>query len=134
MSLFRSVLLVDDDDVANHLHLQLINKHNIAREVFVQTNGKKAFDFIKKRYYSGKSLPSLIILDIDMPVLDGFDFLSCLLKSDLLAVKNIPVAILTNSSNPEDINRINALGNFAFITKPLSDHNLFEMIEKTFSY
>ncbi|HXA03162.1 MAG TPA: response regulator, partial [Cytophagaceae bacterium] len=112
MSLFRSILLIDDDEIANHLHVQLINKHNISREVFIQANGKEAFDFIRKRYYNGKSLPSLIILDIDMPVQDGFGFLEQLLHSDLLAVKKIPVAILTNSARHEDMNRVKELGNF----------------------
>jgi response regulator of citrate/malate metabolism len=134
MSVFGSVLLVDDDMIANHLHKQLINKHNIASQVFIKTNSKAAYDFIKDRYHSGKSLPSLIILDIDMPVKNGFEFLSELLNSDLLAVKNIPLAILTNSAHSGDIEKIRELGNFVYITKPLTDDKMFEMIERTFSY
>jgi CheY-like chemotaxis protein len=131
---YRSILLIDDDGIANHLHTVLIKKHNIAREIFIETNGKKGFDFIKKRYYTGKSLPSLIILDIDMPVQDGFAFLSQLLHSDLLAVKNIPVVILTNSIRSEDINRIKELGDFIYLQKPLSDNNLLAMVGKNLSY
>jgi len=131
---YRSILLIDDDGIANHLHTVLIKKHNISRDVFIETNGKEGFDFIKKRYYTGKSLPSLIILDIDMPVQDGFSFLTQLLNSDLLAVKNIPVVILTNSVCSEDINRIKELGDFVYLQKPLSDNNLLAMVGKTLSY
>jgi CheY-like chemotaxis protein len=134
MSVFGSVLLVDDDMIANHLHEQLIKKHNIANQVFIKTNGKEAYDFIKHRYHKGKSLPSLIILDIDMPVKNGFEFLAELLNSNLLAVKNIPLAVLTNSTHPEDIEKIHALGNFVYVTKPLTKEKMLEMIEKTFSY
>ena len=134
MSLFRSILLIDDDEIANHLHTQLINKHNISREIFSETNGKDGYDFIRKRYYNGRSLPSLIILDIDMPVQNGFGFLDQLLNSELLAVKNIPVAIVTNSLRPKDMKRIKELGDFVYISKPLTDEKLLEVIEKTFSY
>jgi CheY-like chemotaxis protein len=134
MSVFGSVLLVDDDMIANHLHEQLIKKYNIANKVFVKTNGKEAYDFIKYRYHTGKSLPSLIILDIEMPVKNGFEFLTELLNSDLLAVKNIPLAVLTNSSHPDDIEKIRGLGNFVYVTKPLTDDKMLEMIERTFSY
>jgi CheY-like chemotaxis protein len=134
MSVFRSILLIDDDGIANHLHTVLIKKHNISRDLFIETNGKKGFDFIRQRYYKGKSLPSLIMLDIDMPVQDGFAFLTQLLNSDLLAVKNIPVAILTNSVRPEDISRIKELGDFVYLQKPLTDNKLLGMIGKIFSY
>jgi CheY-like chemotaxis protein len=134
MSVFGSVLLVDDDMIANHLHEQLIRKHNIASKVFIKTNGKEAYDFIKDHYHSGKSLPSLIILDIEMPVRNGFEFLRELLNSDLLAVKNIPLAVLSNSSHPEDMEKIRGLGNFVYLTKPLTDNKMLEMIERTFSY
>jgi CheY-like chemotaxis protein len=133
MSVFKSILLIDDDEISNHLNARLIKKHNISKEIFIETNGKGAYDFITKRYYDRRSLPSLIILDIDMPVRNGFEFLNQLLNSKLLAVKNIPVAILTNSAHAEDINRINELGDFLYISKPLSDEKLLEMIEKTFA-
>jgi CheY-like chemotaxis protein len=134
MSLFKSVLLIDDDEIANHLHSRLLKKNNIAREVFKKTNGKEGFDFIRNRYYKGKSLPSLIILDIDMPVQNGFEFLTELLNSDLLAVKNIPLAVLTNSSHIEDMEKIRKFGDFVYVSKPLTDKKLQELVEKMISY
>ncbi|MFL5730845.1 MAG: response regulator, partial [Cytophagaceae bacterium] len=116
MSTFGSILLVDDDHIANHLHEQLITRHNLASKIFIESNGKDAYALIENRYRSGKSLPSLIILDIDMPVQNGFDFLDNLLASDLLAVKNIPLAILTNSSHPDDMEKVKQRGNFVYVT------------------
>jgi CheY-like chemotaxis protein len=85
-------------------------------------------------YYKGKSLPSLIILDIDMPVQNGFEFLTELLNSDLLAVKNIPLAVLTNSSHIEDMEKIRKFGDFVYVSKPLTDKKLQELVEKMISY
>jgi CheY-like chemotaxis protein len=126
-----SILLVDDDNTANYLHEHLIKKVDIAREVFTKANGMEALLFIEKRYRTLRSLPSLILLDINMPVLNGLEFIKDLLDSELLAVKNIPVAILSSSSHTADISKVKELGNYMFISKPLTEEKLLGVIGKT---
>lgn len=128
MILVDSILLVDDDESSNFMHKLLINHLNVAREVFSVVNGREALEFIEKRYYSFQSLPSLILLDLNMPEVNGFDFLKRMLDSRLLYVKNIPVAILTSSDLDQDINKVKELGDFTYVLKPLREEKLLEII------
>lgn len=128
MILVDSILLVDDDESSNFMNKFIINQLNIAREVFSVVNGKEALEFIEKRYYSFQSLPSLILLDLNMPIVNGFDFLEKMLDSSLLYVKNIPVAILTSSDLDQDINRVKALGDYTYVLKPLDGGKLKEIV------
>lgn len=126
-----SILLVDDDEISNRLHERLIRKLNLARNVFVKRNGKEAFDFIKERYYGSRSLPSLIVLDLSMPVMDGHDFLKEICQSNLLYVNRIPIAILTNSAHKDDIKKVKEIRNCFYVTKPLTEEKLLQMVEAT---
>ena len=126
-----SILLVDDDGIANHLHERLIRKLKIARQVFTKTNGREALKFIEERYYSSRTLPSLILLDISMPVMDGIDFMKEICNSNLLYVKRIPIAILSNSVHAEDVRRVNEVRPCFYITKPLTEAKLNTIIENT---
>jgi len=130
---FNTILLVDDDEICNHLHCRIINKLGVARDVICQNNGKDAIDFIKSQYNTYKCLPSLILLDLNMPVMNGFEFIEEMKKSELLSVKNIPIAILTSSNATSDVERINELGSFFFVTKPLTEQKLLDILSHSFS-
>jgi CheY-like chemotaxis protein len=125
-----NILLVDDDDISNHLHCEIISKLEIAREVVCQRNGRDAIEYIARQYYTFKSLPSLILLDLKMPIMDGFDFINEIKKSDLLTVNRIPIAILTTSDNEEDKRRIQQLGDFFYLTKPLTEEKIWQIIDR----
>jgi CheY-like chemotaxis protein len=125
-----NILLVDDDEISNYLHCKIISKLEIAREVVCQKNGRDAIEYIENQYHSFKSLPSLILLDLKMPIMDGFDFIHEIKKSDLLTVNRIPIAILTTSNNKKDKQRIKQLGNFSYITKPMTEEKIWQIIER----
>jgi len=128
MTLIDSILFVDDDPVVNFHHITLSNHLKIAREIFVKTHGKEAFEFIKDRYYTGQSLPSLILLDINMPIMNGIEFIKELQKSDLLGVKKIPIVILTTLFGSNNLFNMNNLG-YLSISKPLSEEKLNQIIQ-----
>src|SRR6185437_8204927 len=127
----ESILLVDDDEIANRLHERLIQKMNIARNVFAKRNGKEALEFIRQRYHNSNSLPSLIILDLSMPVMDGVDFLKEICRSNLLFVNRIPTAIVTNSALVEDKKKVSEVRNCFYITKPLTEEKLLQIVQST---
>jgi len=128
-----NILLIDDDEVANQLHQKLIQKLKLAKNIFTEKDGRDGLDFIRQRYYGFHSLPSLIILDLNMPVMDGVDFLKEICHSDLLFVNRIPIAVLTNSVHPEeDMKRITEIRNCYYISKPLTEEKLLQVIEQAF--
>lgn len=126
MALLDSILFVDDDPVANFHHRSLAKELNVAREVIVRTNGKEAMNFIKELYRTGQSLPSLIVADLNLPVMNGMEFIRELRTSDLLGVKRIPVAIVAAASSPRDLAAASEYGCSLFC-KPLC-HSLMAQI------
>jgi CheY-like chemotaxis protein len=131
MQVLDSVLLVDDDVAANFFHRNLIHNLGLAREVIQTTNGREAFDFIENNYRTNRSLPSLVLLDIAMPKMDGIELIKHLKESNLLGVKKIPLAIVSISEKEKYEQELNSIGEISYVTKPLSKLKFLDMLQKT---
>ncbi|HVD96840.1 MAG TPA: response regulator [Cytophagaceae bacterium] len=124
-------LLVDDDVVSNFVSEKIIQNANITNELKVATNGHMAFKYIEKCAASNKPCPDLIFLDVNMPVMDAFDFLYLYGRMDK---KNRgAVVILTSSDNPNDIEHLSQFDIMAYINKPLTKEKIDALIEKNFN-
>ncbi|MFE3871116.1 response regulator [Flavobacterium sp. ZS1P70] len=110
-----NILLVEDDEVDVMNVKRAFSKNNIKNELFVAGNGVEALDMLRT---SIVPLPRIIILDINMPKMNGIEFLKNLRDDDNL--KNISVFVMTTSN--EDSDKINAynLNVAGYILKPLS--------------
>jgi CheY-like chemotaxis protein len=89
-------LLIDDDDIFNYLSKRILLKSDVANSIIDFTNAKSALDFIK----STDSEIDIILLDINMPIMNGFDFLDSFIR---LANKQISVYMLTSSIDDADM-------------------------------
>ena len=69
------VALVDDDNVASYIAKNVIEKTHLAEKIKIFNNGKEAIDFLLANASQPSSLPEIILLDLNMPVMDGFEFL-----------------------------------------------------------
>jgi CheY-like chemotaxis protein len=110
-----NILLVEDDEVDVMNVKRAFSKNNIKNELFVAGNGVEALDMLRT---SIVPLPRIIILDINMPKMNGIEFLKVLREDENL--KNISVFVMTTSN--EDSDKINAynLNVAGYILKPLS--------------
>jgi CheY-like chemotaxis protein len=110
-----NILLVEDDEVDVMNVKRAFSKNNIKNELFVAGNGVEALDMLRS---SIVPLPRIIILDINMPKMNGIEFLKHLRDDETL--KNISVFVMTTSN--EDSDKINAynLNVAGYILKPLS--------------
>jgi CheY-like chemotaxis protein len=137
MNKLRLVLLVDDDDATNFINKLLIHKFDLTDELVIAKNGKEALDFLQKRMDKNDSnlnaFPELILLDINMPVMDGFGFLEAFDTLDLPQKSKIKIAVLTTSMNPKDIDKVKALGVSDFLNKPLSKATLQNLVHKHYA-
>lgn len=129
----KCILLVDDDDDCNFFHQRLIAKLDCAEHVEVCTNGIEALDYLTKRIADGHPKPELIFLDINMPKMNGWEFLEKYKtlhpgqKADMLVV------MLTTSLNPDDRSRAdNNEDVHAFANKYLDKSKLQIILEKNF--
>ena len=107
-----------------------IQRSNFAQEIQSTFNGEDAIDFLEKQYMIAPKpvppCPELNMLDISMPVMDGFDFLTELRqRAHLLTAAHI--VILTSSSNPCDLETASNLGVSGYVNKPLTVEKLEDL-------
>ncbi len=120
--------IIDDDPIHVFGAKRAISIVNFCNSVLVFNNGKDAFDKISAIFKSGSSLPELILLDINMPVWDGWDFLDEFIKLPLS--KDATIFIMTSSIDPSDqekakkYNQVNS-----FIIKPITVEKLTEALK-----
>lgn len=129
MQILNSVLLIDDDKVAVDMNSKLIKGMGIAREIHQVSNGREAIEFINSSYFSMGALPSLLLVDMAMPIMSGPEFIRELKHSELLAVNKIPLAVLSAHLSNKNQKLIHDLGGFKFVTKPLNASKIVEILK-----
>jgi len=128
MAAFKSVLLVDDSRATNFMHRELIREADFAERVDVALDGEEALEFLRSGGDSEYFPPSVIFLDINMPKMDGFEFLEACKTLPEARRVSLVIVMLTTSLDPGDRTRAMATGMVRdFHNKPLSIAALEEM-------
>jgi len=130
-----SILLVDDNEddalMAKHAFAKLAIPHQLQ----VATDGREALEYLNcTGKFAGRKnvLPDLLLLDINMPGMDGFSLLKAM-KADK-ALRKIPVVMLTSSASHEDVSRSYECGAASFLTKPDSFDGYHSLMGQFSSY
>jgi CheY-like chemotaxis protein len=129
---FKIVMLIDDNELDNFLNQQIIEGNNFSEKVYVNTGARSALEFLKNLSLhldiADRILPDVIFVDINMPMMDGFQFVEQFEKFAASLKKKIQVVILTTSINPEDRVRATLFkSKVSFLNKPLTDEMLNSM-------
>jgi CheY-like chemotaxis protein len=125
------VLLIDDDPVSNHINSKLLDQVNLAKEIVVKETAKEALLYLQSDCYSSGKYPDLILLDLKMPVLDGFAFLEEFGRLKLNKY-NIVIVILSHSVDAEDILRLKNMGRYFLVNKPLTIDKIIDIHHRYF--
>jgi CheY-like chemotaxis protein len=121
---------VDDDPDDNFFHQRIINKMDITHAIAVAKNGIEALEYLRKE---NQVIPELIFLDINMPKMNGWEFLEEYKKLDEKQKARITIMMLTTSANPDDVAKANSIEEVTGIrTKPLSVEMLTEILDEHF--
>ncbi|RIJ43189.1 response regulator [Pontibacter oryzae] len=132
------VLLVDDDDTTNYLNERLMREMQVAKEYKVLKNGKEAMEYMSKAYGPEPdpafARPDLILLDIKMPVMDGFSFLDEYQKHNMDAADPVIILMLTSSASFYDLERLKHYSKVRkHYSKALTKYDIREILAEFFS-
>ena len=129
---YTTVLLVEDNEVDNFICEKLIKHHSFSKHLLIHTNGRNALEFLnnlgRNSAFPNNMIPDIIFLDINLPIMDGFQFLSEFEKQSERIKEHCKIIMLTSSVNPADVER--AFNNkyvVKYISKPLTKEHLVEI-------
>ena len=115
------VILVDDDEIHNFIHQKVLAKFLKEDTIQVAFNGEQAFLFLNSKIQEGlNNQKGLIFLDINMPVMNGFEFITEFQKKYTELFPNTKILPLTSSDHIDDISQMNRLGIEGYLIKPLT--------------
>lgn len=130
MKKIACTLLVDDNDNTNFLHQMVLEDMDIGGEILVATNGMEAIELIQKRLATGQASPDLMLLDINMPVMDGFEFMAAFKELEFEDHQPLIIAMLTIALKTEDVKELQHSTAVEFLKKPLIEQSLREVLKK----
>lgn len=123
------VLLVEDDPGDVLMTREAFAEHKVANQLSVVSDGVSAMEFLRREgAYAQAPRPDLILLDLNLPRMDGREVLG-LVKEDPV-LKHIPVVVLTTSEAEEDVLRSYALHANAYVTKPVDFERFIDVVQQ----
>lgn len=124
-----NLLVIDDDDINIFIIKKIVEKTGYNIDMTAKSNGQLAIDFLKETLAQGNSLPDLILIDINMPVMNGWEFVEA--YQSLSIAQSIDLYILSSSVYENDIEKTKSYTNVkGFISKPLSMERLIELLKE----
>ena len=127
------ILLIDDDEPTNFLNELVIKQVDCAEKTVAVQSGQAALDFLKERINGGYPQPTLIFLDINIPVMNGWEFLDEYQKLDSDQKAKVLIVMLTTSLTPDDKDKAENIDTINyFVNKPLTVEIVNEILDKHF--
>lgn len=129
----NAVMLIDDNEIDNLINQKMIESVNMTDNIFIHSGAKSALEYlrnIEKIKASGETfLPEFIFLDIDMPLMDGFQFVDEFEKLSDFTKNYCKVILLTSSLDPKDITKSKKNSYILrYLNKPLTQDSLRKLV------
>lgn len=123
-----NLLVIDDDDINIFIIKKIVEKTGFDIEMVSRNNGQQALDYLNETIAQNKALPSLVLIDINMPVMNGWEFIEA--YEELNIEQKVDMYILSSSVYENDIEKTKGYKTVrGFISKPLSMERLTELIK-----
>ena len=132
-ALIPTICLIDDDKVLQFVFKEIISIYNVADEILIFSDGSEAWDFFSDTQRDAAQIPDLVILDLNMPKMDGWDFLDHYISiTDQLAKKPV-IYIMSSSTHPNDKQKANTYDVVSgYIVKPFDEDKILAVVKEAF--
>ena len=131
---FNSVLLIDDSIPINYFHKIIVEKSGVALNCIAVNNGQEALDYLQIKKDAQERLPELIFVDINMPGINGWEFLEKFRANHKSILKEVVTVMLTTSINPDDKEKSKRLNVPNYFPKPLTVKVLEDLYDSYFNH
>ena len=130
--MLNQILCIDDDPITLMLCKKVIAKSNFCHEIITSSNGEDALQhFTTMKENASITRPDLIFLDLNMPIMGGWEFLNFFKKTDFSEFKTIKVVVLSSTIDPEDLEKSKQYEMVIdFLPKPISTQMLIYLSDK----
>ncbi|WP_414729492.1 response regulator [Zhongshania aliphaticivorans] len=133
MNKLKRVLLVDDCKATNYIHRLVIEKYGCAEAVVEVNNGREALEYLTTEVDGSYPKPELVFLDINMPVMNGWQFLEKYADVPEAQQAGVVVVMLTTSLNPDDASLAQSKAAVkSFSSKPLTESRLDDVLAENY--
>lgn len=119
-----NLLIIDDDSICTFVNTRVAQTSGIFKEIRTVHNGKDALEIFQQATINNSEAPDVVLLDLNMPLMNGFDFIEALRDSSYPNKDQLSIVILTSSGNSVDIQRARACGIDHYLQKPLTVNEL----------
>lgn len=129
----ETVLLIDDDEGTNFLNERIVRLSGYVNNIVKAQNGIQALEFLKLKINSKHPQPEFILLDINMPAMNGWEFMEEYAKLEDIQKAQIIIVMLSTTLNPDDEKKAKEIKEINdFKSKPLTMKLFTEMVEEFF--
>jgi CheY-like chemotaxis protein len=125
----KTVLIIDDNEIDRFLHRKILERVKQIKEIHTVSNGPEAIALLNSYFQRSKSLPQIILLDLNMPVMDGFTFVDTFKQLPVLGKEHVTIIIVTSSDNQSDVAKAREMGIDLFLVKPLTEEKILAKLE-----
>ncbi|WP_298478906.1 response regulator [uncultured Maribacter sp.] len=129
MAKINSVCIIDDDSIFVYIAKRLMKESNFCEKILVFENGKQGIEGLLEIDKNKKEMPSIIFLDLSMPIMSGWEFLDSYANAQISNKDDLKIIVMSSSINPNEIEMIKAYPMVTdYIVKPITPSDLDKII------
>ncbi|MBC8766634.1 response regulator [Arenibacter sp. BSSL-BM3] len=129
MGKIESSCIIDDDPIAIYGIKKSMKEIDFCNKIVIYNNGQDAIDGLNSMVEDGMELPSIILLDLNMPIMDGWEFLDDFIKIPNCNTEKVTIYIISSSIDPRDIIKAKNYSLVSnYILKPIKSNDLLKLL------